>query len=144
MSNRSQLIEDCELMRLCLTDFEKLDKDIKAKVEESMVVAELVSNLVKDNASTAQSQEDYLQKYDSLTKRYTDITDKLEKLRKEQALRKAQDKAILVFINTLIKQPLVLDEWDDTIWSVMVEKGIVHKDGSITFVFYNGTEIEIS
>lgn len=143
MCNRSQVIEDCELMRFCLTYFEKLDNDIKAKVEESMVVAELVSNLVKDNASTAQSQEDYFHKYDSLTKRYTDITEKLEKLRKEQTMRKAQDKAILVFNNTLKKQPLVLEEWDDTIWSVMVEKGIVHRDGSITFVFYNGIEIKV-
>jgi len=27
---------------------------------------------------------------------------------------------------------------------VMVEKAIVHKDGGITFVFYNGTEINSS
>jgi len=38
---------------------------------------------------------------------------------------------------------MVLDKWDDTIWTVMVEKGIVHRDGHITFVFYNGTEIEV-
>ena len=25
----------------------------------------------------------------------------------------------------------------------MVEKAIVHRDGTITFVFYNGTEIQV-
>lgn len=48
-----------------------------------------------------------------------------------------------LFIRTLKKNPMVLDKWEDTIWTVMVEKGIVHQDGHITFVFYNGTEIEV-
>ncbi len=48
-----------------------------------------------------------------------------------------------LFIRTLKRQPVVIDAWDDTIWPVMVEKGIVHRDGSINFVFYNGTEIEV-
>ena len=48
-----------------------------------------------------------------------------------------------LFIRTLKKQPVVLDKWDDAIWTVMVEKEIVHRDGRITFVFYNGTEITV-
>lgn len=43
----------------------------------------------------------------------------------------------------LKKQPGVLDHWDDTIWHVMVENAIVHKDDSITFHFYNGEEIKV-
>ena len=30
-----------------------------------------------------------------------------------------------------------------TIWTVMVEKAIVHRDSSITFKFYNGAEIHV-
>ncbi len=37
-------------------------------------------------------------------------------------------------------KPTVLSEWNDTLWTVMVEKAIVHKNGEITFVFYNGTK----
>ena len=47
-----------------------------------------------------------------------------------------------LFVRTLKKIPLVLETWDDTIWTVMVEKGIVGKSGGIRFVFYNGVEIE--
>lgn len=35
------------------------------------------------------------------------------------------------------------DKWNDTIWTVMVEKAIVHRTGEITFVFKNGTEVKI-
>ena len=43
----------------------------------------------------------------------------------------------------LKKQPMVLDRWDQAIWTVIVEEGIVHRDGWIMFVFYNGTEIMV-
>jgi hypothetical protein len=47
------------------------------------------------------------------------------------------------FVRTLKKNPQVLDNWDDNVWTVMLEKGIVGKSGRIGFVFYNGTEIEV-
>ena len=67
----------------------------------------------------------------------------MERLQKERTLRSQQDKAMALFIRTLKKQPEVLDAWDDTVWTVMVEKAIVHRDDTITFVFYNGTEIAV-
>lgn len=46
-----------------------------------------------------------------------------------------------VFIETLKSQPLVVGEWDETLWALMIEKAVVGNDGSIKFVFYNGTEL---
>ena len=48
-----------------------------------------------------------------------------------------------LFIRTLKKQPDRMENWDDTIWTVMVEKAIVHKDWSMTFIFYNGGKINV-
>ena len=48
-----------------------------------------------------------------------------------------------LFIRTLKKQPEVLDYWDDTIWTVMVEKAIIHKNDQITFAFYNGSRVTL-
>ena len=39
------------------------------------------------------------------------------------------------------KNPAILDAWDDTIWTVMVKHAIVYRDGDLTFVFVDGTEI---
>ena len=38
----------------------------------------------------------------------------------------------------LKRSPQMLETWDDTIWTVMVEKAVAHRDGSITFHFCNG------
>lgn len=54
-----------------------------------------------------------------------------------------KDKAIEVFIVNLKNQPFVVDEWDERLWCLMIEKAVVGRDGSINFVFYNGTEITI-
>lgn len=143
MRDRRLMVEDCELMRTSLTDFAALDAKIEEAEAETQLVAELVNGLVRENASTAQSQDAYLRKYEALTKRYEAATAELDRLQKERTLRSQQDKAMALFIRTLKKQPEVLDAWDDTIWMVMVEKAIVHGDGSLTFVLYNGMEIRV-
>lgn len=48
-----------------------------------------------------------------------------------------------LYIRTLKKQPDVLQEWNDTIWTATLEKAIVSKSGEITFVFRSGTEITV-
>lgn len=143
MENRKQIIEDCELMRKKLTDFKSLDADIERHLEETQIVAELVKAAVKDNAVTAQSQEAYLEKYEALTQRYETAVAELDRLQNLRSIRSQKDKAMALYIRTLKKQPTVLGEWNDTLWTVMAEKAIVHRNGEITFVFYNGTKVRV-
>jgi hypothetical protein len=122
-------------MRRTLTDLRDIDAEIVRLSEECEFVEELGRAVVKENSSTAQSQEEYLKKYTSLNKRYEDALGELEMLRAERNLRQQQDKVMSDFVRTLKKNPLVLKEWDDTIWTVMVEKGIVGRDRGIRFMF---------
>ena len=141
MRDRRQIVEDCELMRRALLDLAELDVEIERQQEETHVVAELVKAAVQENASMAQSQDAYLQKYEALTKRYEAAAAELERLKGIRAERQRQDQAMALFIRTLKKQPEVLDTWSDTIWTVMVERVLVHKAGQLTFRFCNGSEI---
>jgi predicted nuclease with TOPRIM domain len=141
MGDRERVIEDCELMRQALIDFTELDEKIEKQQAEVEVIADKVKILVKENASTPQSQDEYIQKYEGLSKRYEEEYGKLENLQRDKELRKSKDKAMEVFIENLKKQPLVVVEWDESLWALMIEKAVVSKDGSINFIFYNGTEI---
>ena len=143
MQDRVQIIKQCEAWRARLMDFETLDADIERQLEETQVVAELVKAAVKENASTVQSQEAYLKKYEALTEWYEKAAAERERLQSLRTARSQQDKKIALYIRTLKKQPEVMHDWNDTIWTVMIEKAIVHKDGQITFVFQNGTEIKV-
>lgn len=143
MQDRVQIIKQCEAWRVRLMDFRTLDADIERQLAETQVVAELVKAAVKENSSTAQSQEAYLKKYEALTERYEKAAAELERLQSLRTARSQQDKKMALYIRTLKKQPEVMHDWNDTIWTVMIEKAIVHKDGQITFVFQNGTEIKV-
>lgn len=143
MEKRTQIIGDCETMRRALTDFKALDADIEQLIEETQVVAELIKTIVKENAATAQSQEAYIKKYESLIKRYEAASAELERLQNLRPFRSQKDKAMALYIRNLRKQPTVLREWNDTIWTVMVERAVVHRNGEVTFVFKNGAEMRI-
>lgn len=112
-------------------------------LEETRIIAEMAQVAVKENATAAQSQRDYLQKYEALTERYETAAAELDRLQSLRTLRTQQEKAMALFIRTLRKQLKILDVWDDTIWTVMVKKAIVHKTGEITLVFYNEMKIKV-
>lgn len=78
-----------------------------------------------------------------MIKRYEIATAELERLQNIRTLRSQKDKAMALYIRNLKKQPTALREWNDTIWTVMVEKAVVHRNGEVTFVFKNGTEIRV-
>lgn len=143
MTDLPRIIADCELMRKALTDFRELDTAIEQAKQESDLIAGMVEELVRENASTAMSQDVYTQKYQSLNQRFNQMVEEINRLTAERTLREQKDKAMGLHIRTLRKSPTVLHEWDNTIWTVMVEKAIVHRDKSITFVFYNGNEITV-
>jgi len=59
MVKKTQVIANCKPMRRMLTDLREIDAEIARLSEECEIVAELVRLLVKENSSTAQSQEEY-------------------------------------------------------------------------------------
>ena len=141
MEKRGQILEDCALIRQSLTDLRDWDTAIAAQVEEAEIVAEQVRTAVKKNASSDESEEAFRGSYEALCKRHEKATQELNRLREERESRVRQARAITQFMREMRKNPAILDAWDDTIWTVMIKHAIVHRDGDLTFVFADGTEI---
>lgn len=143
MGTREQVLEACEEMRLLVSDCTELDAEIDALNEEIQVVAELVSQCIKENASTQQSQEEYAKKYNRLVKRYEKAMDKLKLATDERERRMQRDREIRIFVASIEKQPTVLETWDDELWISLLETATVHANNRIAFRFKNGTAIEV-
>ena len=139
--SKMHFIEDSyEILKL-LTDTSELDATIEEQSTEMDVVGQLVDKLVKDNCNKAQNQEEYIRKYNELTKRFDSAKDKVENAKNEKAYRKGQALRINQFIERLKSTNELLIEWDDELWNFMIDQAIVNRDESITFKFKNGTEI---
>ena len=143
MANRDQLLRDCEIMRKLVNDCPALDAEIDSLNEEIQVVAGLVSQCIKENATTEQSQDEYAKKYNRLVKRYEKATDRLKVVTEERESRMQRDRELRIFIGSIEKQPLVLNAWDERLWIGLLDTATVNSNNSITFRFKNGTEITI-
>lgn len=143
MENRDGVIADCELLRTMVSDCAEIDVEISKLEQEIEIVTELVKKCVNDNALTVQSQEEYQKRYDGLVKRYEKAVSKHNSLLTERATRIDRSRGLHIFIESIKIQPLLIDAWDDYLWTSLVESGTVMQDGSVVFKFVNGTEISI-
>ncbi len=143
MGTREQVIKACEIMLSVVADCEKLNAEIDALNEEIQVVAELVNQCIKENATTQQSQEEYNKKYNRLVKRYEKAVDRLKKATAERESRTQRDCDLRIFISSIKEQPLVLETWDEGLWLTLLDTATVHADNRITFRFKDGTDIEV-
>ena len=143
MANRNQVIKACEVMRTVVTDCTELDTQIDTLNEEIRVVAEMVSQCIKENATEQQSQVEYNKKYNSLVKRHDKTVERLKKATEERNNRMQRDMELRVFIDSIEKQPLVLESWDERLWISLLESATVYEDYRIIFRFKDGTEIEV-
>jgi uncharacterized protein (DUF3084 family) len=143
MGNREQVIQACEVMREVVSDCSKLDAEIDALNEEIQVVAGLVNQCIKENATTQQSQEEYNKKYNRLVKRYEKAVDRLNRATAERESRMQRDRELRIFIGAIKEQPLVLETWDEGLWLTLLETATVHADNRITFRYKDGTDIEV-
>ena len=105
------------------------------------VTAALVAASVKENATTVQEQDEYNRKFAELEAQYNAQKAKRDALLLEIKDKKARAESISAFMRTLANNDLVLEEWDESLWLTLIDKGTVLPDGSINFLFKNGTEI---
>ena len=141
MTSRERLLRDCETMRTLVNDCTALTAEIDSLNEELQVVAGLVSQCVRENATTEQSQDEYTKKYNRLVKRYEKATARLQVVTEERECRMQRDRELRLFIDSIENHPLVLEAWDEGLWISLLETATVHSDDNITFRFKNGTEI---
>lgn len=144
MKDKASVIEDTEVVIEMLTNTDEVDRRIASLTSEIDIVSELVKKLIRENSSTAQSQDDYQIKYNELSSRYDEAKKDLDEAIQDKAYKQGQWTKLQSFLESLKQKESVLDEWNEELWMIMVEKATVHRDKSITFKFYNGKETTIA
>ena len=144
MEDRKRVIQDTTETINLLTDTRQTDEDIDTLNAELLVIGEMVSKLVKENSKSGLGLDEYNRKYDELSKRY-----ELTKARLNASLELKSEKIgralkMKTFLSNLTQSSEKLSDWNVNVWMLMVERAIIHRDSSITFVIYNGSEVRSS
>lgn len=142
--NKKSIIEDSKMMIELITSTADLDELMISQQEEVNMIVERVNTLVKENASTAQSQDEYQKKYEVLSKRFEEENLKLTNLQNEKNKRMNKQKEMELFIEIFKDQTDTLLEWNEYIFNMMVINVKVYTSIELGFNFYNGKEIKVA
>ena len=137
ISNKEEVIKDCENTVLTLINTEGIDSKISKLQEESEIIVELMKSLIYENSRKVMNQDGYNKKYNSYTEKYEKIKSELSKLEdKKQDLKVRRDK-VMMFIANLKSLNGVISEFDEKLWYAMVDKIVVNAEAGIKLVLKN-------
>lgn len=144
MADRESVLANCKLMYETLADFSALDDKVRELTEEIKFVSDMSAALIKQHASQAESEEEYEKRRAVLVERYERAQGELDQTKVERQMRMDQRKKIKRFMETMKKQPLVQPEWDEYLWSRIVESITLHSDKRVEVCFVPGVTIEVT
>ena len=143
LQNRDSLMRAYEDVLTVLTDCSNLDAEIAQLEDESNIVVELINKCVAENARKAMDQEEYQRQYSSYNARYEGIRKKLDKLKNKRLERLAKKTSIHCFMDKLSQQEDIITTFDEELWYTTVDVVKVSLDGKMTFVFRDGSTVEV-
>ena len=140
---RTEVITNLREVQAELGGTDDLVAEITRLEEERNVTAELVQQLIDQNARVAQNQEDYQRRYDEMFARYEDAEKALTTAQGSLRQKETQTEQIESFIAEVETLPDAITEFRTDYWGHLVEKVTVHRKGAMTFTLSFGVEIEI-
>ena len=120
----------------------ELEAKRDALQEEIAVTVELTQNAVAENARVAQDQDDYNKRYNALVERYDRLKAQYDEVSTAISDNEARYEQMGRFITALKDQEGVITEFDDALWSSLVEKIVGKSKEDVTVVFKDGTEMK--
>lgn len=91
----------------------------------------------------ALEQNEYERRYADLTERYNTIKADYDKISEQIESKKAQRELFKGFIRALEKQGALVEEFDEGLWSSLVQEVIITSKEEIKFIFKNELEIKV-
>lgn len=97
---------------------------------------------IAENSRTALDQNEYERRYADLAERYNTIKSEYDKISEQIESKKAQRELFKEFIRALEKQGALLEEFNEGLWSSLVQAVEVKSKDDILFIFKNGFKIK--
>ena len=135
MADRESIAEDCRVMVDLLGDTNALDEKIDTTQKEIDEVVALNNAHIRTYAATGADKIAFEQKAAEYDSRFKKAEARLAKLKTERNERLARSRMIEGFIDEMLSAPLVLTEWQDQLWNMLVQKVVVSADGTVAFTF---------
>ncbi|WP_312032595.1 recombinase family protein [Hujiaoplasma nucleasis] len=143
MEEKERIIQDVKDIIKLLNDTKDIESEIAKLDYELEIVSKHANKLVKENSKTGISFEYYNRKYKDIQNRYEELKIKRDDLINTKMNKENQAIKMRTYLNNIIQSEDELMQWNESVWMLMVESAVVHRDSSITFRYKNSEEIEV-
>ncbi len=138
---RSELIENCMTAKDIICDCSKIEAETGELEQEIEVVTELLRKAIYENAHTAINQDEWSDRNRGYEKRYNHAANRIAELKKIKRQRLNTKRVLETFMRNLKNCANVLTEFDERLWTAAIDSVVILPNGSMTFVFKDGTKV---
>ena len=141
LSEKAELGANVRAVIAMLCGSAELEKQQAELKEELEVVVGLVERCVAENARTALDQDEYSERYNGLVSRYEAVKAQFDEVTQAIADKNDRKKLLEQFLRMVETQEPVT-EFDERLWSSLVDFVAVYGEKDIQVTFKDGTEIQ--
>ena len=142
LADKAEIITNFALVKKDLFGTTDLEAERAELQSEMTVTAELIQQVIEENARTALDQSEYQERYDGLAARFETAKARHEEVSALVLDKKARDKLMTAFITALGKQDGLIAEFDERLWLTLVDFATVYSEDDVRFTFKNGLELQ--
>lgn len=142
-AEREELFSTFEMIKDTLFCTEKLTAKQSELEEEIMIVTKMLEELIRENMSRVQDQDEYNCKRQALVERHDKAKAKLYKINAELIEMLAKRAAMEHFLDTLRCTEAPITEFSDNLWLNTVKSVTVVDKDTLVFIFKDGTEVRV-
>ena len=138
---RNEVIGNLREVQAIIGGTETLGQQKVILLRERDHYAELLQDLIDQNARVAQDQKAYSEQYDALYKQYAEAETKLQALEKSIQSKEMRQRQIAEFIAAVEALPETVSDFQSDLWATLVDHVTIYGKKDVRFTMTNGVEI---
>lgn len=143
LGDKERYIAHFEELLPLLADTRDLEAQCDALEAQHAEMLEKLRLYIEANTRQVQDQDEYNQRFSKMHKECQEVEAHIAQIKREILTQQGRKEQIRRCLNDLRKCGDILDEFDLNLWNTIVESVTVSADGTLTFRFWDGTEIPV-
>ena len=141
-ADREPILADLREIQDTYAGTDDLEETLRELDEQMNRDADAIQDLIATNARVAQNQDDYNAKYDALVSSYEAVKKRRDEVAAEIRQKGIRRREFARFIAAVEKLPDEVTEFEESMWSDLVESMTVYAKDDLRFILPCETEIK--
>ena len=142
LAGRDAAITAYEMGMARTLDTTELEAQQQELLSEMEVLNGMIQQMIRQNATVAQDQTEYNQRFDSLSQKFKEAETKKDAVAQQISDIRDRRGTMEDFLRILKQQDSEVTAFSEKLWCGLLDHATAYADGRLTFTFKNGSTFE--